>query len=157
VLRAVVQARAATADGRRLGQVLGRWALDRLPDYEVPSDVLVVDRLPTTPNGKVDYRALPPMAVADRGAAAERGDATARAPAGGDPGLTAQLVDVWRELLARPGLGAHDNFFLNGGHSLLALQAVTRVEHLVARPLPVRSVFDHPTPARLAAHLAAGS
>ena len=59
--------------------------------------------------------------------------------------------------LRRPGLGPHDNFFLNGGHSILATRLVTEVEKVAGRPVAVPEVFTHPTPAELAAYLAGSS
>jgi hypothetical protein len=120
---------------------------DRLPDYSLPSGIAIVDAFPTTPNGKVDHRALAELATAE--------DRTVRpAPADVDGDdvreLIGSLVRLWREALVRPGLTADDNFFLHGGQSLLALDLLGRVKELVGREVPVRAVFDHPTARQLA-------
>jgi amino acid adenylation domain-containing protein len=120
----------------------------RLPDYSLPSGIDVVAEFPTTANGKLDYQALGAMVPVGRGAARP-------APAG-DPGLTQRLVRLWREVLDRPDLDTDDNFFLQGGHSLLAERLVGRVSQLCGRVVSVRAIFDHPTARGLATFLAAG-
>ncbi|RSN11681.1 hypothetical protein DMB42_14000 [Nonomuraea sp. WAC 01424] len=127
--------------GQAAEEELWRFARTRLPDYAVPTRYLVTDRLPTTANGKIAYREL--VVPADDGAPArEAGD-----------GLVQQVVALWRDALKRPGLGPHDNFFLNGGHSVLAVRLIGPLEELAGRAVSVRAVFDHPTPAELAQHL----
>ncbi|MEU1388073.1 MULTISPECIES: amino acid adenylation domain-containing protein [unclassified Nonomuraea] len=127
--------------GETTEEQLWRFARTRLPDYAVPTRYVVTDRLPTTANGKIAYRELK---VPDEG----------RAPAreAGD-GLVRRVVALWSEALKRPGLGPHDNFFLNGGHSVLAVRLIGPLGELAGRAVSVRAVFDHPTPAELALHL----
>ncbi|GIH80015.1 hypothetical protein Plo01_64440 [Planobispora longispora] len=139
----VETAREAAPDPARedLREELWRFARTRLPDYAVPTGYVLTDRLPTTANGKIAYLEL----VVPQ----ERRDAP---PEAGE-GLVRQVVDLWRDALGRPGLGPHDNFFLNGGHSVLAVRLISPLEELAGRSLPVRVVFDHPTAAELAAHL----
>ncbi|GAA0409542.1 hypothetical protein Acor_36380 [Acrocarpospora corrugata] len=113
-----------------------------LPGYMVPRQVVVLDRLPMTPNGKVDRAALPvgPAAVAaDR--VQPRTDAERL------------VVAVFAEVLGRAAgeIGAHDDFFALGGHSLLATMVIARLPIRV----PVREVFARPTAAALAELLAA--
>jgi hypothetical protein len=57
--------------------------------------------------------------------------------------------------LRRPDVGPHDNFFLHGGHSILAARLAGRIEEVTGRPVGVRAVFNHPTPAQLAGSLGA--
>ncbi|MFC4117872.1 non-ribosomal peptide synthetase [Nonomuraea zeae] len=125
-----------TADGE-----LWRFARTRLPDYAVPTRYIITGRLPTTANGKIAYRELV-VPDEDGAPAREAGD-----------GLVRQVVALWRDALKRPGLGPHDNFFLNGGHSVLAVRLIRPLEELAGRAVSVRAVFDHPTPAELALHL----
>ncbi|GAA0743691.1 hypothetical protein GCM10010199_71170 [Dactylosporangium roseum] len=136
----------------RLDARVVAYALRRLPSSAVPAQVVVVDRLPTTANGKVDHAAL-----ASRGTGSPAGAPIDRSPdvEPGDPELTAALVTLWRETLNRPGLRAGDSLFLNGGHSVLAVQLAPRIGALVGRPVPVRAVFDHASPRDMAAYLAA--
>ncbi|WP_214318594.1 non-ribosomal peptide synthetase [Nonomuraea sediminis] len=135
-LVAFLEVTGQAADGE-----LWHFARTRLPDYAVPTRYVVTDRLPTTANGKIAYRDLV-VPAEDRAQEQESGD-----------GLVQQVVALWRDALNRPGLGPHDNFFLNGGHSVLAVRLIRPLEELAGRPVSVRAVFDHPTPAELAAHL----
>lgn len=91
-----------------------------LPDYMLPSAFVMLERLPRTPNGKVDRRALPAPEPAR-----VREDASFRAPSS----PTEQVVaEIWRELLELERVSVYDNFFDLGGHSLLAVEALARLE-----------------------------
>lgn len=123
---------------------------ERLPSYALPSRVVVVDGFPVTPNGKIDHAALRRREVPDSPAASAD-------PVEGwpdpEPELTRQLLALWRETLDRPELGERDHFFLNGGHSLLAVHLAGRTADVVGTPVDVRMIFDHPTARRLSARL----
>ncbi|SHM78912.1 amino acid adenylation domain-containing protein, partial [Duganella sacchari] len=114
--------------------------LDALPDYMVPSHIMVLERFPLTPNGKID-RAAFPRPEAGQGAAPY---VAPRTPA------EARLCEIWTEILGLVRVGVHDDFFLLGGHSLLATQAVARVNAAFGIRMPVRSLFEAPTIAALA-------
>ncbi|HEX6200235.1 MAG TPA: condensation domain-containing protein, partial [Thermoanaerobaculia bacterium] len=116
---------------RRLPAAVGALALTVLP------------ALPRTPGGKLDRLALP--APADR---AGRSGAPGPAPAGPVAELIAQ---VWRELLDVDRVSAGDDFFALGGHSLLAIRACARLRDLLGVEVPVRALFERPTPAGLGA------
>ncbi|WP_043820005.1 phosphopantetheine-binding protein, partial [Delftia sp. RIT313] len=92
----------------RLGQVL--------PDYMVPSAIVVLDALPLTANGKVDRKALPEPETA--------GAQEYEAPQGE---LEEALARIWAEVLGVQRVGRHDSFFELGGHSLLALKLLERM------------------------------
>ncbi|MFG2622698.1 condensation domain-containing protein [Streptomyces sp. NPDC048507] len=116
---------------------LQAWAAQRLPEYAVPSAVL----LPEGPGGSGESE--------ESGATAAAPDqAPAAAP------LTEALLRLFAEVLERGRIGPEDNFFKSGGHSLLAVRLVNRVRAELGRELTLREVFRHPTPARLAALLA---
>jgi amino acid adenylation domain-containing protein len=112
---------------------------EQLPDYMVPSCVVLLDELPLTDNGKIDRRALPvPSAdVQDEGA-------LPRTPA------EELLSNIWAQILRLPSVGLHDNFFDLGGHSLLATQVISRVQETFKVELPLRTLFENPTIAELA-------
>ncbi|MDT0541515.1 non-ribosomal peptide synthetase [Streptomyces lonegramiae] len=113
-----------------------------LPDYMVPSAVLLLDELPLTPNGKVDRPALTAIEPSVSEESREP-----RTPA-------EQLVcTVFAEVLGRTGVGLDEDFFELGGHSLLAIFALGRVRAATGVDLPVRALFEAPTPAALAALL----
>ncbi|MDO0928858.1 amino acid adenylation domain-containing protein [Streptomyces sp. TG1A-8] len=117
-----------------------------LPDYMVPAAFVPLDRIPLTPNGKTDRRALPAPASdrPDLGAAytAPRTD-TERT-----------VAAVWSQVLGIDTVGVDDDFFALGGHSLLATQVVSRLRRRLGVDVPVRTLFSAPTPALLAAAVA---
>ena len=124
-----------SVDTEALRRDLGR----QLPDYMVPAHVVELDRLPLTPNRKIDRRALPAPELAGTG----RG----RAPRGRTEETLAML---WRELLGVEGVAADDDFFRLGGHSLLATRLAARIGRTFGIELEVAALFETPTLARLA-------
>lgn len=110
-----------------------------LPDYMVPSAVVVLEQLPLTPNGKVNRQALPVPNPAERAAAFVAPQTVAEA----------QMAVLWAEVLRREPIGIQDNFFELGGHSLLATQLISRVRDVFQVELPLRQLFVMPTVAGL--------
>ncbi|HLL81775.1 MAG TPA: amino acid adenylation domain-containing protein, partial [Longimicrobium sp.] len=121
-----------------LRERLGR----ELPEYMVPAAFVALERLPLSPNGKLDRRALP----------APEGDAYARrsyeAPLGE---VEAALAGIWTELLRVERVGRYDDFFELGGHSLLAARTMSRLRLEHGIELRLNAFFDHPTLEALAA------
>ena len=111
-----------------------------LPEYMVPSQFVLLESMPSLPNGKIDRKALPaPQSFdADDSAVAPR-DATEQA-----------VWDAWRDVLKVERFGIHDNFFELGGHSLVAMQVIAKLRVAFQLELPLRELFDAPTVASLA-------
>ncbi|MBF6170990.1 non-ribosomal peptide synthetase [Nocardia blacklockiae] len=134
----------AAADGATLDAAAVRAeAAERLPAHMLPSVLVELPSIPLTPAGKLDRKALPEP---DFGAAATAG----RAPVTPNERLVAAVM---AEIVGHTPVFADHNFFELGGNSLSATQLVARLAAATHRTLAVRAVFEHPTPAGLAAAL----
>ncbi|HEX7239667.1 MAG TPA: amino acid adenylation domain-containing protein, partial [Longimicrobiaceae bacterium] len=144
---AVVAREDAPGDRRLVAYVVGgtdvealRAGLRRgLPEYMVPGAFVALERLPLTPGGKLDRKALP----APDFAAAERYVAP-RTP------TEEVLAEIWTETLHLERVGATDGFFELGGHSLLATRVISRLRQVFGVEVPLRALFEGPTVAELA-------
>ncbi|WP_268870506.1 non-ribosomal peptide synthetase [Methylocaldum szegediense] len=123
------------------GEMLREFLERTLPGYMIPSLFLTLERMPLTPNGKIDRKALPEPEACSLG---EHHDVPPRNPA------EERLADIWKEVLGIERVGITDNFFDLGGHSLLAVQVLSRVRAVFGIDLALRSLFEAPTVARLA-------
>ncbi|MEW5926854.1 MAG: non-ribosomal peptide synthase/polyketide synthase [Gemmatimonadota bacterium] len=159
VRRAVVAARDDLAGGKRLvayvvpaaepapsPRELRAWLRRTLPEHMVPGVVVTLDRLPLTPGGKVDRRALPEP---EAGAAGEAEFVAPSTP------VQEILAEIWAAVLDAGSVGAADDFFALGGHSLLGTQVVARVRDALGVELPLRALFEAPTLAGLAGRIEA--
>ena len=139
----------AAAAPAALEAELRRQLAHALPAVMLPQHYCFLAELPRTANGKLDRRALPTP---------HAGPSTPGPDAAPRDDLERTLAAVWAHLLgsdaAATAIGIHDDFFALGGDSLIALQVVTRGRSLGLAIAP-RDLFEHPTIARLAAHLAA--
>src|SRR5262249_12982016 len=108
----------------------------KLPEYMCPSIFVRLDRMPLSPNGKLDRKALPKP---EAGSESEGEYAAPRTS------TEAMVVGIWADLLHLDTVGIHDHFFAMGGHSLLATQLMSRINSAFHLSLPVRALFDSPT------------
>ncbi|MCR6651361.1 MAG: phosphopantetheine-binding protein [Cellvibrionaceae bacterium] len=102
-----------------------------LPDYMVPSAIVVMDRIPLNANGKVDRKALPAPEMTGSAYEAPQGE------------VEETLAQIWQEVLGVERVGRHDNFFELGGHSLLALKLLEKLR-THGWSAPVRTLFQRP-------------
>lgn len=116
---------------------------ERLPDYMLPSQIVVLDRMPLTPNGKIDRKALPipteQAAPADLVAA--------------ESDLESSIAAIWSEALGLDNISVTGNFFDLGGHSLLVVQVQRRMKEVLGRDIAITDLFRFPTVRSIAAHL----
>jgi amino acid adenylation domain-containing protein len=114
---------------------------EALPAYSIPASFVMMEALPLTPNGKLDRRALP---APDRTNREDSQQYTApRSP------IEETLVEIWKEVLAVPQVGVHDNFFALGGHSMMAVRLFAIMEKKFRKRLPLATLFQSPTVAQL--------
>jgi acyl carrier protein len=130
------------ADEGMSSSTIRSFLRDRLPEYMIPSDFVMVDALPLTPAGKIDRRALP---LPDR--TRPDLDSTFVAPRTETESLIAK---IWSQILGVEQVGVYDNFFDLGGHSLMATQILSRLRNVANVEIPLRAMYENPTIANLA-------
>ncbi|MBZ4423327.1 non-ribosomal peptide synthetase, partial [Myxococcus sp. RHSTA-1-4] len=156
VKEAVVEVREDRPGDRRLvayvvapgveAQALKDFARRQLPEYMVPSALVLLEALPLTPNGKVDRRVLP---APESPASSQREHVAPRTE------LEQHLAALWTEVLGATRPGVDDDFFELGGHSLLATRLVSRIRASFGVELPLRALFEAPTLGALARRIEA--
>lgn len=145
--RLVAYVVATPAGDDALALELRRRLQGELPAYMLPSAIVVLPHLPLTPNGKVDRRALPPPA----------GASTPTPVVAPRTATERRLAAIWSAVLQPVGeMSVDDDFFALGGHSLLAVRMFTSVQAEFGATLPLSTLFEAPTIARLSAVLDAG-
>jgi enterobactin synthetase component F len=129
---------------------LREWLRDRLPAPMIPASWVALERMPLSPNGKVDRLALPSptdLPPPDPG--------PARRPVSPPDLLEHKLIQAFEEVLGRRPVDRHASFFELGGNSLLAVRLAVAIERGVGQSVPLSSILTDPTPAGLAAALRA--
>jgi amino acid adenylation domain-containing protein len=124
------------------GKMLREYLCGKLPDYMVPAAFVLLEALPLSTNGKIDRRALP---APDRSGRDVAGTLVApRSP------LEARLAEIWQEVLGISSVSVDADFFDLGGDSLLATRVISRIRSAFKIDLPLRALFESPTPAGIA-------
>ena len=113
-----------------------------LPDYMVPRSFVILNKLPQTPNGKIDIKCLPAPSYHTRISVTEYSPPKSN--------LERKLCVIWQDLLQIEKIGTRDSFFELGGHSLLATQIIGRIRLAFHKEIPFRDFFEHPTIIELA-------
>lgn len=115
----------------------------QLADYMVPGAIVILDKIPLTPNGKADRQALPKP---------ER-STPALSPVSARNATEQRLAELWSEILGLDQVSVEENFFDLGGTSLLGLQLVTRIQKQFNVTLRAVKLYQYPTVRALAAYL----
>ena len=119
-----------------------RFLKERLPDYMVPAQLVVLESFPLTQNGKIDRKALPAPTYED--ASVTQDDASPRTE------MEQALSKIWTDLLKLDRIGVHDDVFELGATSLMVLSAVTRIRSIVGVAIEMHVLFENPTVAQMA-------
>src|SRR3954468_1796771 len=109
----------------------------RLPQYMIPTALVLMDKFPLNANGKIDRKAFPAFS-------GERASTTS-VPVALQSETEKALAAIWSELLSVENIGLHDDFFDLGGHSLLAIRAVARIRDKFEVNVSLRNLFEEPT------------
>lgn len=134
--------------GQSIGTELRAHLRASLPDYMVPTAIVVLDALPRTPNGKIDRNALP---APDR--SRTEADVAVVAP---ENEIEHTIAGIWRDMLALDTVGVETNLFDLGANSLMMVQASSRIGVALERPISLVEMFRFPTVRSLAGHLEGG-
>jgi acyl carrier protein len=116
----------------------------RLPDYMIPTAIVLRRDMPLSPNGKLDRRALAALPVETP---------TLEDYVGPCDVVEQTIAGLWTELLGIEQVSVHASFFELGGHSLLATQLASRLARAFQAPVPLRVVFELPTIAGMAEYV----
>jgi oxalate---CoA ligase len=125
---------------------LRHFLAERLAAFKIPRRILFTAELPKGPTGKLSRKTMAEHFRPDADDL-QRPDTETRS------GLQQVLVDLWREVLNRPGVGPGDDFFLCGGDSLLAVDLLCRIEERLQYRVPLGALIEAPSPAQLEAQL----
>jgi len=138
----VILAQAPRAETELKAEELRQFLRQKLPEYMLPSSYVFLSRMPLTPNGKVDRKALPIPEISLQ-VTSDKFIAP-RTP------TEEILAGIWSRVLTIERVGINDNFFELGGDSLLATQCMSRIRNVLSFELPLHALFESPTVASLA-------
>jgi amino acid adenylation domain-containing protein/FkbM family methyltransferase len=126
----------------RLVDDLRQLLKQKLPDYMVPSALILLEAIPLTSNGKIDRQAFPKPCTS--------GPTSAKRYEAPETEIEQTIATIWQEVLGLDKVGRHDNFFDLGGHSLRMVQVHSKLKAQFDRDLPMVKLFEYPTIAAIA-------
>lgn len=129
----------------RLSEDLQSFLKDKLPDYFVPSSFLVLEKFPLSVNGKIDRKSLPLPQTRHN---------TSKHYIPPRTDIEKKLAIIWSEVLKVEDIGIQDHFFHLGGHSLSAVQVLSRIRKIFGLDLPIKKIFELPILEALATQIA---
>jgi amino acid adenylation domain-containing protein len=116
-----------------------------LPEYMVPTEIRIVERLPRTLNGKPDRAALAVLRAAQRQRRTPDADTTAS--------VRDTLTAIWCEVLKKSDIDVDDNFFDLGGHSMRLVRMASLIKQRLGQNIPVVTLLSHPSISAMAAYI----
>jgi amino acid adenylation domain-containing protein len=125
-----------------MSQTLTQFLSDRLPNYMVPTQWLLLETFPLTANGKLDWQALPKPGQTPTPSSRPVETATEK-----------MIAEIWGDVLRRDSIGAMENLFEIGGNSLIATRINSRLQEAFQQELPLQNMFNHPTIAQFASYI----
>ena len=133
-----------TADRELTTPHLKEFLLQAIPAYMIPSYFIQLEKIPVTPNGKADKKALHAMQI--------EADTGVKYVEPGNP-VETLILGIWKEILNVDKIGVNDNFFDAGGNSLNIIKINSKLKKSLERDIPVVSMFRYPTARSLAQYL----
>jgi amino acid adenylation domain-containing protein len=119
---------------------LRNYLKDKLPEFMIPSVFVLMEKLPMTPNGKIDRKALPEPEIILKSENKNHSDILLQLSS-----TEEKLVDIWKEILNLNRVGTKDNFFELGGHSLIGVRMFIEIEKRLGVKLNLQTLFKAPT------------
>lgn len=119
-----------------------------LPEYMIPEAYCHIDKIPMTPNGKVDKKSLPEINKSQMSVETEYVE--------GQTDLEKKITSIWEEVLHRKSIGINDNFFELGGNSLLVVSMHNELQKICYEKVSIADVFSNPTIADLSEFIEKG-
>jgi amino acid adenylation domain-containing protein/non-ribosomal peptide synthase protein (TIGR01720 family) len=133
---------------RELELELKAYLLTQLPEYMIPHSITILDKMPLTPTGKTDRRALLALIPVHNREHDYKAPVTP---------LQESLCAIWEEILQRNPIGIEDNFFEIGGHSLKGMRLISAIERELGKRISLRDIFSHTTVSQQAILLESGA
>jgi len=133
-----------TGGGKSIAPRLKDYLAKRLPNYMVPAFFLELDKIPLTPNGKIDRKGLP-----DPGGIGLKNENDYIPPSGA---VEKKLVEIWEKVLGKKDIGINENFFMIGGDSIKSIQIMSRMNR-AGYKLEMKDIFQYPVISELAPHV----